>query len=255
MSGIELMEQFKRSALELGAKFLSAKVMAITPGKVFDLTLSTGRRIRGQTLIVAGGRIPRRLQVLGEDKFFGRGVSICATCDGPLYKGKTVAVVGGGNAAVEAALELSSLAKTTYLIHRRDTFRADEISVQKLKVSPVQLLMHHQVVEVKGDDVIRAVVVQELVSGIRREIALHGIFLEIGSDVNAALVTPFRSNENNEIIVDVRQRTSVPGAFAAGDVTNAAFQQTVIAAGAGATAALEAHRFLTNPDYVWPAAT
>lgn len=251
MPGIQLMEQFQTSARELGTDFITAKVTHITPGEIFTLKLDNETALQGRTVIVAGGKKPRRLNVPGESTFFGRGVSTCATCDAPLYKGKTVAIVGGGNAAVEAALELSEIAKATYLIHRRNEFRADEITVAKLKASPVQLVLESQVTEIIGDQFVRAVRVRDA-AGKTREFAVDGIFLEIGADTDPAIVAPFSQTSDREIITDSRQRTNVPGAFAAGDVSDVAYKQTVISAGAGALAALEAHRYLTYPSYQWP---
>lgn len=252
MPGVELMERFSAAARALATTFFTAKVTAIAPGKTFTVTLSDGTAVSGQALLVAAGKVPRRLGVPGEDKFFGRGVSTCATCDGPLFKGKTVAVVGGGNAALEAALELNEIATKTYLIHRGETFRADEITIAKLAATSIEILRSHVVTEIKGDKFITAVSVRDL-AGRVRDLAVGGLFLEIGADTDPAIVAPFALNAQQEIIVDDRQRTNVPGAFAAGDVTNVAYKQTVISAGDGATAALEAHRFLTSPAYQWPA--
>jgi alkyl hydroperoxide reductase subunit F len=253
MSGMELMGQFKAGAVSLDAALVAAQVTAIRVGSPFRLELNTNGHISARAIIVSCGKVPRRLGVPGEDKFFGRGVSTCATCDGPLFKGKTVAIVGGGNAAVEAALELSAIAKKTYLVHRRESFRADEITVSKLGQTPVELLLNHEVVKITGEKFITAATIRRVDTAALRELEIDGLFLEIGADADAALVAPFRRNAQNEIIVDDRQRTNVRGAFAAGDVTTVAYKQTVISAGAGATAALEAHRFLTSPDYRWPA--
>lgn len=252
MPGLELMEQFKASALALDVSLIPSPVTAISIGQPFGVSLENGETIRGRTVIVSCGKIPRRLGVPGEDKFFGRGVSTCATCDGPLFKGKTVAVIGGGNAAVEAALELAKIAKKTYLVHRREAFRADEITVALLKDAPVQLLLHSAVVKISGERFITAATIRNLQTGARHDLPLDGLFLEIGADTDPKLTAPFRRNKQNEIIVDDRNRTNVPGIFAAGDVTNIVYKQTVISAGGGATAALEAHRYLTSPNYQWP---
>ena len=250
MPGLQLMDQFQANARELGTEFIAAKVSRITPEKIFTLELDNGTALQGRTVIVAGGKKSRRLNVPGEDTFFGRGVSTCATCDAPLYKGKTVAIVGGGNAAVEAALELSAIAKAAYLIHRRTEFRADEITVEKLKASPVQLVLSAQITEIIGEKFVRAITVRDT-TGKTRELSVDGVFLEIGSDTDPAIVAPFAQTNDREIVVDNRQRTNIPGAFAAGDVTNVPYKQTVISAGAGALAALEAHRYLTSPSYQW----
>ena len=251
MPGLELMEQFKAQVTALGTPLVATKVKGITPGATFRVALENGETISGRALIITAGKVPRRLNVPGENKFFRRGVSTCATCDGPLFKGKPIAIVGGGNAAVEAALELAEIAKTVYLIHRRDTFRADEITVAKLKASAVQLVPNSEVTAVHGEQFVNGVTVRDQ-AGATRELAVNGLFLEIGSDTDPALVALFATNDAHEILVDARQRTNIPGAFAAGDVTDVAYKQTVISAGDGALAALEAHRFLTVPGYRWP---
>ena len=251
MAGLKLMEQFRTSAQQLGTEVVLSRVTAIETGETFTLTLDDRTWRRGRTLIVTSGKIPRRLNVPGENRFFGRGVSTCATCDGPLFKGKVVAVVGGGNAAVEAALELGAIARHVSLIHRRDRFRADEVTVAKLQRTGVERILNSEVIAVMGKPHLTGVRGRHA-GGKVTTLPLQGVFLEIGADTDAALLSPvFAHNAQNEIIVDDRQRTSVRGAFAAGDVTNVAFKQTVISAGDGATAALEAHRFLTLPGYQW----
>lgn len=252
MPGVELMEQFRAGAVKFGAQIISARLTGFErTGKHFTLRLADGQQMTARALILTHGKVHRKLGVPGEDKFFGRGVSTCATCDGPLFKGKTVAIVGGGNAAVEAALELAVIAKRVYLIHRSAAFRADEISVAKLKTTPVELLLNTQVVEIKGDGFITGAAVRSA-DGTTRELPLQGIFIEIGWETDQALLDgKFRTNAADEIITDDRQRTSVPGVFAAGDITAVAYKQTVIAAGDGAVAALEAHRYLTSPGYRW----
>lgn len=251
MAGLELMGQFTAQVAALDTPIVAAKVTAIKPGRPFHVTLGDGKILASRAIIITAGKVPRRLGVPGEDQFFGRGVSTCATCDGPLFKGKPIAIVGGGNAAVEAALDLVDLAQVVYLIHRRETFRADEITVAKLKQSAVRLVLNSQVTAVLGDRNVSGITVRDQ-ANVTTTLAINGLFLEIGSDTDPVLVAPFAKNSAKEIVVDDRQRTDVPGAFAAGDVTNVAYKQTVIAAGDGATAALEAHRFLTVPGYAWP---
>lgn len=254
MPGTELMDKFRAGAVKFGAQIIANRLTGIerTDGHL-TLRLADGSSLTARALILTHGKVHRKLGVPGEDKFFGRGVSTCATCDGPLFKGKNVAIVGGGNSAVEAALELNVIAKKVYLIHRSEHFRADEITVAKLKTTPVELLLNTQVVEITGDGLINGVVVRSA-DGSTRTLEIQGLFTEIGWETDKALLNGrFRVNSADELITDERQRTNVEGVFAAGDITGVPYKQTVIAAGDGATAALEAHRYLTSPGYRWKA--
>ncbi len=255
-SGMELMEKFHSQALKFGAELIFGKVVRIErKDDIFEVTVGHGEKYLARAVIAAFGKVPRQLGIPGEDKFMGRGVSTCATCDGPLYKNKVVAIVGGGNSAVEAALELSAHAKKVYLIHRRKEFRADEVTVDKIKNSPkIELVLEQVPVEVKGDKFVNAIVVEQVTDKVRKELLVDGLFLEIGYMVDCSVVKSLvEINENNEIIVDMVGRTNCPGIFAAGDATNTPYKQAVIAAGDGARAALQAYAYLSGkkvgPDW------
>jgi NADH-dependent peroxiredoxin subunit F len=247
MPGPKLMGLFEKQALHFGAELRMGKVTKIEKSDNFTLTLEDGNILKSRSVIITSGRIPRRLGILGEDKFFGRGVSTCATCDGPLFRNKIVAVVGGGNAAVEGALELADIADKVFLIHRRKEFRADEISVSKLKERKnIELVLGSVALELHGDKLLRSVVVENK-NKEKRTILIDGFFLEIGSVVDTGMVQDLvEVNGAGEIMIDGSGATSCPGIFAAGDVTIVPFKQTVISAGEGAKAALECHRFLTG---------
>lgn len=203
-----------------------------------------GNRYRGRTVILATGAIARRLGVVGEDEFFGRGVSVCATCDGAFFQDKTVAVVGGGDSAVEDALFLTAYAKKVYLIHRRDRLRTTSPQARALLTHPnVEVVWNSQVDHIRGDgNEVKAVVLD---SG--NALNVDGVFIAIGHDpaVDHLSKTPVVLNDGNYIAVShPSSLTNIPGVFAAGDVVDDVYRQAITAAGSGCKAALDAHRWL-----------
>lgn len=207
-------------------------------------TLQTAEKsYRGKTVIIASGKRPRRLNVPGEENFTGRGVGYCATCDGPLYGGKTVAVVGGGNSAVQAVIELAGIAQKVYLIARGE-LRADPIIIDKMTaLSNAEVLSGYRIERIEGGErVEKAVVTNGKESG---ELGLQGIFVEIGLDPNSEFARGVtKLNSFGEIVIDCRTRTGVPGLFAAGDVSSGPDKQIIVAAGDGAKAAICAYEYL-----------
>ncbi len=248
-SGMELMDKFKVQVDKFGTEFIFGKVKEIKKIETyFEATLANGEKYQAKTIILTYGKVPRTLGVPGEEEFFGRGVSTCATCDGPLFKDKVVAVTGGGNSAVEAALDLTSYVNKVYLIHRRQGFRADEITVEKVKNHPkVELVLDSIPTEIKGDKFVNKVIVENTLTKEKKELEIDGLFLEIGYIVDSSMVKELvKINEKNEIIVNSVGETSCPGIFAAGDVTNTPFKQAIVAAGDGAKAALQVYSYLSG---------
>jgi len=205
-------------------------------------------------LIIATGATAKYLGIESEEKFMGRGVSACATCDGFFYKGQEVVVVGGGNTAVEEALYLSNIASKVYLVHRRDALRAEKIMQDKLfekvaagKIEPV---WHHTVEEVLGDDAgVTGVRVKSVLDGGTRDITSHGFFVAIGHHPNTGLFEGQLAMDNGYLKINSGldgnvTQTSVEGVFAAGDVTDQHYRQAITSAGFGCMAALDAERFL-----------
>lgn len=247
-SGMKLMENFQKQAESFGAEFIFNKVSKVRDLKDhFEVETETKEKYLSQTVILTFGKTPRKLNVPGEEKFFGRGVSTCATCDGPLFKGKNVAVIGGGNSALEASIDLSAYAKKIYLIHRRDEFRADEVTVEKVQKNPkVEIILNTAPVEIKGDKFVKSLFLENINTTAKNEIFVDAVFLEIGYMVDPSLVKELvKINKNNEIEIDSVGRTSCPGIFAAGDATNTPYKQAIIASGDGARAALQAYNYLT----------
>ncbi|MBI2542295.1 FAD-dependent oxidoreductase [Candidatus Woesearchaeota archaeon] len=249
MSGIELMRRFQDEAVGFGAEIIMGK--AVKSEKTedgFRIGLANGEEYECKSLILAYGKVPKSLGIEGEERFMGRGVSTCVTCDAPLYKNRDVCVIGGGNSAIEGTLELATIARKVYLVHRRDSFRADEITVEKLKNSPnIELVLNSVSTKVIGGKNVDGIEVEDIVTKDRKELKVDGIFIEIGYVVDTNFVQHLvKVNEKKEIIVDERGNTSCPGIFACGDITPVPFKQTVIAAGEGAKAALECYKWITG---------
>ena len=203
-------------------------------------------------VIVASGSHYRALNVPGEREFRGRGVSYCGLCDGPLFRGKRVLVVGGGSSAVITALYLSDLASEVKVAHRRDAFRAEEALVKGLlEKKNVQALWNSEVKDIKGERLVNKVIMLDNQTRQIQELHVDGVFVQVGEDPNSQLAKEagVAVDEDGYIIVDLLQRTNVAGVFAAGDVTNHPVKQVGAAVGQGITAAVEAYGFVRRPYY------
>ena len=247
INGVDLMLKFKTQAEQFGASFVFGQVGEIKKEKDKFIIRANGDIYEAGSLILAFGLTPRDLGVPGEEKFRGKGISYCATCDAPFFRNKTVAVVGGGNSALDAALLLSKIAAKVYLVHRRDEFKGEENLVGQVKENDkIELVLSSGVREVKGDKLIESIIVEDKDNN-KKEIMVNGIFVEIGHEVKADFIRSLvKLNEKNEIIIDSNCQTSEPGIFAAGDVTDIEYKQIVISAGEGAKAALSAYQYLQN---------
>lgn len=200
---------------------------------------------RSKTVILATGRIPRKLEVKGEAEFKNKGVTYCATCDAPLFADLEVAVVGGGNSGLDAALQLIKIAKKIYLIETLDHLCADPVVVEKVKQNPkVEVYFETQVKEIYGDKFVRGMKVER--QGVLEDLQVEGIFVEIGSAPSSEILAGVRKNEKGEVKVDCECKTDLPGIFAAGDVTDVYSKQIIVACGEGAKAALAAFEYLSK---------
>jgi thioredoxin reductase (NADPH) len=247
LNGSRVGELMHAHAEKFGAQFRTfVRVESIRPeGGGFILTLDDGDDVAARTVILATGSVPRKLQIPGEAEYTGRGVSWCATCDGALFRGKVVAVIGGGDAAVEEALFLTKFAEKVYLIHRRDELRATKcIQERALANEKIELVLSRIPVEIIGHEGRVAGVRLESTKGAAEEILeLQGVFEFIGVHPNSDLVSGLcELSEAGWVKIDSSCMTSVFGLFAAGDVTDTPLKQVVTAAGQGATAAFEALR-------------
>ena len=215
-------------------------------GEHLNLHLDSSSIIKSKSVIIATGAAWRELGVEGEREFRNKGVAYCAHCDGPLFKNKTVAVVGGGNSGVEAAIDLASIARHVTLLEYTSELKADVLLQQRLKsLGNVSILTSSQVLEIKGDTSVRCLVYRSIESGEIFELGVEGVFVQIGLTPNTQwLQGVLELNSVGEIVVDSRNATSVPGVYAAGDCTNTAFKQIMIAMGEGAGAGLGAFEYL-----------
>jgi alkyl hydroperoxide reductase subunit F len=211
----------------------------------FEVRTDKGENYRARAAIIATGKRPRQLDVPGEEKLRGRGVTYCAICDGPLFAGDNVAVIGGGNSALEAAEDMVRIAEHVYLVSLTP-LTGDQVLIDKVRnANNLTMFLEHEVLEVEGGSRVEGIKLRNLKTKQEKELEVSGIFIEIGLIPNSE---PFkrmvRLNRLGEIEVNCANETSVPGLFAAGDVTNVPEKQIVVAAGEGAKAALQAHRYL-----------
>jgi len=261
-SGVEITLKMQEQAEKFGAVIKVGETKSISKSRDVFLVKTKNFKEKARAVILAFGLYPRDLEISSEDKFVGKGVSYCATCDGPLFKNKNVAVVGGGNSAASAAIYLSKIAKKVYLIHRREGFRADESMMCKLREAKnVEFILNSAVSEIlgghaeraqshaeRGEDYVEKIKILDVNSKKELEIKLDGIFVEIGYTTKVEwLKGMVKLNKKNEIITDKDGRTSKPGIFAAGDITDVSYKQIVISSGEGAKAALSAYYYL-NPS-------
>lgn len=248
ITGPELMEKFDEQARRHSDNIKYEEARKLTANDDHTFTVETGAgRYQAKAVIIASGKRPRRMEVPGEVEFTGRGVSYCATCDGPLFANKTVAVVGGGNSAVQAAYELSGVAEKVYIIVR-NRYSADPVMMDKLQQAKnIVELQGYVSKAVEGNRFVEKFVVARKDRGEETGLAVQGIFVEIGLNPNSEFAEGVVAlNKRREIMVDCRCRTNIPGIFAAGDVTDGVDKQIVIAAGDGAKAALIAYEYLLH---------
>ena len=257
ITGPELMMKFKDHAQRMGAEFLLGEVHhtekedSRNHGQLFALHMKDGSHVHGRTLILAQGTRRRKLDIPGEDQFAGKGVSYCATCDGPFFKGKTVAIVGGGDAAGTGALLLAQYCPKVYLIARadsKDKLRIEPMTGQQIeKEKKIELLLDNEISEILGQQTVKSVKLKKPYRG-SGELAVEGVFIEIGGIPNSELAKTIgvELDEHGHVKVGDWMATSVPGVFAAGDVTEAMFNfdQFVTAAAEGSLAATGAYQFL-----------
>ena len=245
ISGYELGEKFREHALKAGVNFLEANVINIKNQKdnIIRVELENGEYVEAKTIIYAAGATHRRLNVLGEEKYLGRGVSYCAICDGAFYKNKVVAVIGGGDVALDDAVYLSEIAKKVYLIHRRKEFRGAESTLNLLKEKEnVEILIDSEVDSILGDDKVTGILLKN-----KREIILDGIFSAIGMTPKTEILKEVIDlDEYGYVKADETGETNLKGFFVAGDVRQKELRQIVTAVSDGANAATSAINYIRD---------
>ncbi len=245
LSGAELTQKFIEHAENIGVETKTAEVKSVTKiAEGFEIKTSD-ETYQAKSVLMASGKTPRKLGIPGEEEFMGKGVSYCATCDGPLYKDKTVAVIGGGNSALDSALELEKYATKVYMINLNADFQGDEIRKDRVKASEkIEIIAEAETTEIFGENFMKGLKYKNKAGEIK-EISADGLFVEIGwmpaTDIVKDLV---ELNDLKEIKIDRENKTSAEGIFAAGDVTDEPNKQIIIAAGEGAKAALNLWKYL-----------
>ncbi len=250
ISGAELSTKMAQHAQSYGLEIISREATSIDiNGDIFSIKLSNGEQLDAESVILAAGGSPRKVGIPGEDECYGKGVSYCAVCDGFFFRGKTVAVVGGGDSAVEEAHYLSKLAKKTYIIHRRDELRAGKILQQRVFAeSSIEVIWNKIPIEIKADDSgVVAMDLEDTQTGEVSELATDGVFIFIGFKPNNDLVpAEVNMNPGGYVITNEKCETNVPGFFVVGDLRDKFARQIVISASEGCIAALSAAWFVEN---------
>ncbi|QMV31605.1 thioredoxin-disulfide reductase [Thermus thermophilus] len=248
ISGPELASRMVRQAEKFGARIVMDEVLGLEKAEGGYLVRGYERNYRARAVIVATGANPRRLGVPGEDKFYGRGVSTCATCDGFFYRDKEVVVVGGGDAAVEEGIFLTKFARKVTLVHRRDELRANKVAQKRAFQNPkMHFLFSHVVTEILGEDQVTGVRLKNLKTGEEYVYPTDGVFVFIGHEPNTAFLKGVvELRPDGYIAVRDEVFTSEPGIFAAGDVADPIYRQLTTSVGAGTRAAMMAERYLAE---------
>ncbi len=248
VQGPELMEKIQSQAERFGTKVLYNDVTELDlEGDVKRVTDADGTVHEAKTVVFATGSAYRKLGIADEDRLSGHGVSWCATCDGFFFREKTIAVVGGGDSAMEEATFLTRFASKVYVIHRRDSLKASKIMQQRaLDNEKIEFIWNAEVTAIHGETEANGVALRDTVTGETRDLALDGVFIAIGNDPRTHLVHgKLDLTEDGTIAVEGRSsKTSVPGVFAAGDVIDPSYRQAITAAGSGTIAALDAEHYL-----------
>lgn len=245
VSGFDFADLMRRQAEEFGAEIRSSGVTALRrEGNLFILETSDGP-VSTWAVILATGAKHRHLDVPGETEFTGRGVSYCATCDGPFFKGKRILVVGGGDAACDEAMFLSKLTDRVILVHRKDRFRAQKALGERVLANPrIETRFHHAVKEIHGSKQVEAVTLVQTDTGREYREAVDAVFIFVGSLPQTALAGEAKKDEAGSLLTNDRMETSIPGLFAAGDVRATPFRQLITAVADGAVAAHSASQYI-----------
>lgn len=235
IGGFDLCYAMMEQCTSFGVDFVFDKITACYL-KNKKITLDSGNELSAKFIIIATGASPRKLGVENENRFLGKGVSYCATCDGAFFKGKTVAVIGGGNTAVEDALYLEKLASKVYLVHRRNALRADKILCDRLAKSTVQVMWDSVVQNLDGNDNLSQMTLKNVKNDTLTTVLVDGVFVAVGQIPESNLFDEVQKTSNGYIITDEKMRTDIDGIFAVGDVRDKALRQVVTACADGAIA-------------------
>ena len=248
VGGFELMDNMHKQCKRLGVEFSTDEIAKIEGEHApFTLTTTGGKQYQAISVIIATGAKARWLGLAGEEKFKGHGLSACATCDGFFMRGKKVCVVGGGNTAFEDALFLAQFCPEVNLIHRRDAFRADQVTVEQAQKNPhIKFVLNSVPQEILGDGAVTGLRVKNVQTGATQDIECQGVFVAIGADPQTGFLKDslVALSDRGLVLADERTHTTIDGIFAAGDCADKYYRQAIIAAGSGAKAGIEAAAFV-----------
>jgi len=250
ISGFELIAKFEEQMKSKGVKVLYDEVKELKKeGEIFSVLTEEGKILESKTVIIATGAEPRRLEVPGENEYIGKGVSYCTTCDGPLYNGKDVAVIGGGDTGFEAAIFLNNYANKIYILEYGDAVRAGKDNQEKASlIEKIQIITSAELKEIKGDGFVNQIVFKDRKTEEEKILDVQGVFVQAGyQPATSFLKDLVELNERKEIVVDFETfETKTPGLFAVGDVNNGRVKQVIVACGEGATAVIYAYKHLNK---------
>ena len=248
VGGFEIMDNMHKQCKRLGVEFSTDEISKVEgEHSPFTLTTTGGKQYQAFSVIIATGAKARWLNLPGEDKFKGHGLSACATCDGFFMRGKKVCVVGGGNTAFEDALFLAQFCPEVNLIHRRDAFRADQVTVEQAQKNPhIKFVLNSVPEALLGDAAVTGLRVKNVQTGATEDIECQGVFVAIGADPQTAFLKDslVALSDRGLVLTDERTHTTIDGIFAAGDCADKYYRQAIIAAGSGAKAGIEAAAFV-----------
>jgi thioredoxin reductase (NADPH) len=246
IQGQELMMKMLAQAERLGARLIYEQATGLTRvSGGFRIEIESGKTMEAKAVLIATGAKHKHLGVKGEDEFMARGVSWCATCDGPLYRGSRVAVIGGGNTAAMETLFLANLVEKVFLIHRRDTLRADKLTQARVfSNEKIECIWNSAVLEICGNSTVSSLKIKNLVDSSKKELEIKGVFISIGTDPVSSIAKHLVALDESGYVIAPQTETSCEGLFAAGDVVSGSLKQAVYAAGQGALSAKKIELFL-----------
>lgn len=251
INGFELTSKMEQQARTSGAEITYGEVVEIETDEALKKVILTDKTYITKTIIIASGSSFKKLGVKGEEEFIGRGISFCATCDGPFFKNKEVAVIGGGNSALQEALFLTKFASKVTLIHRRNEFRAAKILQERVAAEPkIKIILDTVVEEITGTQTIEKIKVRNVKSDAAKEIPVNGVFIFIGWTPNTKFLmnNKIALDEKGYILTDEQMKTSIDGIYACGDVRKKSLRQVVTAVSDGATASVSAHHYIESQN-------
>ena len=249
LSGLELLGTFKKHLEEYQVKIIQEEVQSLKKEEVGFLIKTDKQEHQAKTVLIATGANPKKINIPGEKEFFNKGISYCETCDGPLFSGKNVAVIGSGNSAVKAALSLSKTAKEVFILSANEELKTAKVYLDSLsETGNIKIIYQTNTFEFFGDNVLEGLRYKDLSSNEDKELRINGAFIYIGLNPNSGFIDKESGilNERNEITTDKLGKTKVPGLFAAGDVTDGPYRQISIAVGEGTKAALSVIEYLAK---------